>query len=206
MNRPGPTWTTLLVLAAILMGCVIVRSDDFTYHDAQPVRDSPLRLDGYYYRIVERDTTREFFSGPRIYPVLLWKDGTAMVSSRGWSGRRSGTLKEARTRFESSADSVLSRRKRSIFSWGRFRIKGDSISIQTMNYTSGLSYIIAQMVPAESNGVILNDTTFVLRETKIFSGIDEGTYKYETKYHFSPLDDGEKPPSENWTQTHPDLQ
>lgn len=89
------------------------------------------------------DTTSGFFGGPRISPVLLWRDGTAMVSNRGWSGRRTGTLEEASTHFKNSADSIIIRHKRSLFSWGRFRLNEDSIRVQVMRCALGLATLSA---------------------------------------------------------------
>lgn len=120
-----------------------------------------------------------------------------------------GTLREAREIFENKLDSMVKGdEKMGKYNWGTFRVRKDSISIQVMRPVPGFLFIVP-IVPVEYNGIILNDTTFVLKK-RISRGNPagpfEGTRRLNQMYHFCPLGEGEKPPSDNWTQTHPELQ
>lgn len=209
------SWMLILGFMLFAVGCVLVRSDDFTYRDKGPIAASNIRLDGYYY-MVNRDTSNTF-RGVTILPIILWRDRTAFHSSLGYGktikSKKTGntiwgSLKEAKIKFEKIISKELYRKKGGdgLHDWGKFRVRGDSISIQVMSLSPVFSYVISQAVSEEYNGVILNDTTFVLGERIVHSGPFEGVYKLNEKYHFSPLEEGEKPPSDNWTQTHSELQ
>lgn len=116
-----------------------------------------------------------------------------------------GTLEEARHEFESNIDSIVTGDKSRYLHWGRFRVRGDSISMQVMWFDGNVFQKKYRAI--ELSGVILDDTTFVLNRRENFSGRHEGVHKIDDmKYHFCPLEEGEKPPSDNWTQSHPELQ
>lgn len=212
MNRRVPTWAALFLLAAISVGCVIVRSEGFTFRDADPIENSPLRLDGYYYRI--SDSSR-ITRGVSIYPLLLWKDGTAVYSNLAQAKHlqdeykpgepfKYGTLTQAKAVLERKMDSLLTRSMGYFFHWGRFKTSKDSIFIQVMWFDGNA--LEKKYRTLEFRGVVPNDTTLILKERTYFNGRHEGSHSIDMKYHFGEFDEAEKPPSANWTQTHPELQ
>ena len=202
-----------LALSLLVVGCTIIRSEGFTYQESVPVEVDYLRLYGYYYRV---ETSSPPDKGKHIYPLSLWKDETAVYSNRGYSKILSGNyepgepviygrLEEARHEFESNIDSIVTGDKSRYLHWGRFRVRGDSISMQAMWFDGNVFQKKYRAI--ELSGVILDDTTFVLNRRENFSGRHEGAHRIDDmKYHFCPLEEGEKPPSDNWTQSHPELQ
>jgi hypothetical protein len=174
------------------------------------MKEGSLRLDGYYYEV--GDSSR-ITRGTEIYPMLLWRDGTAAYFTQGYGKVLEnkkygpivqGSLSEARVVFEEKMDSLVTGEKNDPAQWGKFRVNGDSISIQIMVWDGSSLQDVYRAI--ELNGRILNDTTFVITEGESFTGAYKGRNKMNRKYYFYPLDEGEKPPSDNWTQTHPELQ
>ena len=206
-------YKVFLALSLFVVGCAIIRSEGFKYRESRDVKGEGLRLDGYYYRTRVPSFVNK---GVSIHPLILWRDGTAVYSNQGYSKILSGNyepgepviygrLEEARHEFESNIDSIVTGDKSRYLHWGRFRVRGDSISMQVMWFDGNVFQKKYRAI--ELSGVILDDTTFVLNRRENFSGRHEGAHKIDDmKYHFCPLDEGEKPPSDNWTQSHPELQ
>jgi len=202
-------FVALVMSLLIVGGCVIVRSEGYTYQGSIEVKESSLRLDGYYY---EPDSSSRISKGFAIYPFLLWENGIAAFFTEGYGKTLEekrfetvyGSISEARTVFELRMDSLVTGHRTDPAQWGQFRVNGDSISIQVMVWDGSALHDVYRAI--ELRGEILNDTTFVLTQTENFTGAYEGKHKMSRKYHFCPLDEGEKPSSDNWTQTHPELQ
>lgn len=201
---------SFLMILVFTVGCVIVREEGFTYREPVKMEDSPIRLDGYYYEV--GDSSR-ITRGTAIYPLLLWEDGTAAYFTRGYAKTikdnapgpiLQGSLAEARAVFEEKMDRLFTGKKSDPAQWGRFRIQGDSISLQVMVWDGSSLHDVYRTL--EMSGKILNDTTFVLRTGRTFTGAYSGAGSINRRYHFCPLEEKGKPPSDNWTQTHPELQ
>jgi hypothetical protein len=204
-----------VITAIFSLGCTLIRGENFADYDGGEIKRSLLRVDGYYYSV--REKGYDFRNGTTILPILLWEDGTTarFFVEQGKNIQTEklplqfGTLREAREIFENKLDSMVKGdEKMGKYNWGTFRVRKDSISIQVMRPVPGFLFIVP-IVPVEYNGIILNDTTFVLKK-RISRGNPagpfEGTRRLNQMYHFCPLGEGEKPPSDNWTQTHPELQ
>ena len=200
-------------MVTLFFGCTTVLSRNYTLRDPEPV-EGPLRTDGlYYHPSVESD-------GAEIEPAFLWRDGTAsMLSSWSFGGYADDgrERREARTVERALATFVARIEQRGLngdrggtTGWGAFRIRGDSITIQVMDdysFDGGPTYSTTKY-----RGVIVSDTTFTLTSVSYFVpktffvpyGTRKNTTSLSETYHFHPLD--EMPSSENWTQTHPELQ
>jgi hypothetical protein len=205
----------LLVLATLTFSACVIASRHFTYRESVEISEESLRLDGYYFQKDTRkkgdpDSSFPGYTGTTIRPVVLWRDGTAaftsawrgkILSSEKYEATRYGTLREAQKKFESKIDSLISGKKKTS-GWGAFRVRDDSISIQVMMEGGGGRPF--QFFPVEHNGVILNDTTFVLTEFVYHVSPYEGTHSQSDTFHFKKFED--KPNSSNWTQSHSKLQ
>ena len=216
--RPPPSRKRigLPLLALTLAGCVTVAdTQHFTYRGPAQIPGGTLRLDGYYFQEETRvegeyGTAFPGHTGTLIRSLVLWEDGTAAYMGV-WQGkalpsgefetRRYGTLREALEEFEGEADSLLSGERGTRADWGAFRLRGDSISIQVVAWVASALPRLYSTV--EYNGVVLNDTTFVLTERIGYAGWYRGTRAHADTLRFRPF--AGKPPSANWTRTHPAL-
>ena len=195
----------ILMVSILLSGClwrVGVNGKHFTQPGgATTVDTTALRLDGYYWRPVDYpDSSRS------AVPLLLWEDGTAALSYAR-SGR-SHPFRLPHTEIVNALSGKTGERRSPInLQWGGFRVFGDSISIQVFE----LNGPVRSWDPFDYSGPILNDTTFVIdrvtrpRQPFAFSRKQEAIDP-PWVFRFQPLAPGEKPTSDNWTQTHDDLQ
>lgn len=193
----------LALMSLLLAGCSGINAGAFTFRENVAIDEEKLRLDGYYYYPTVEASS--FATGGVVHPLLLWADGTAAFFGAGVAKfdedydpedgpLEYGTIEEAHEVFLRRLRS-LERDKDSPVEWGAFRIQGDTIRIQVFrpveSRLGGLDVI-------DYAGVILSDTTFVITTP----GYPESGWQETFRFH--PLE--EKPPSTNWTQTHPDLQ
>jgi len=203
----------ILMVSILLPGClwrVGVNGKHFTQPGgATTVDTTKLRLDGYYWRY-------EYYSDSRrlVIPMILWKCGTAALSHGGYStpsrDENSDYLLHEETQgriLRALSKKTGERRSPITLQWGGFRVWGDSISIQILE----LNGPVRSWDPFEYAGPIVNDTTFVIdrvtrpRQPFAFSRKQEAIDP-PWVFHFQPLAPGEKPTSDNWTQTHDALQ
>ena len=74
----------LLLLALCVAGCTtIYRDEAFTFREATTIDTSVLRLDGYYYKVIEDEEIASLARGTEIKGLLLWRDGTAAIGLYG---------------------------------------------------------------------------------------------------------------------------
>jgi len=196
---------SIVVLSLLVSGCLWrygVNGKYFTQPGgATTVDTTALRLDGYYWRPVDYpDSSRS------AVPLLLWEDGTAALF-HARSGR-SHPFRLPHTEIVNALSGKTGERRSPInLQWGGFRVFGDSISIQMMERLGYKGIWDAY----EYNGTIRNDTTFVITERirprqPLANGQVTEPLDPSWVFRFQPLAPGEKPTSDNWTQTHDDLQ
>ncbi|WP_179862078.1 hypothetical protein [Longibacter salinarum] len=168
---------------------------------ATTIETTALRLDGYYWRPVDYpDSSRS------AVPLLLWEDGTAALSYARYG--RSHWFRLPHSQIVNALRGKTGERRSPInLQWGGFRVFGDSISIQVMERLGYKGIWDAY----EYNGRIRDDTTFAITERirprqPLADGQVTELVDPPWVFHFQPLAPGEKPMSDNWTQTHEDLQ
>jgi len=164
------------------------------------VDTTALRLDGYYwyYRPAPSGDTLG------ISTLILWSDGTAarsdLVGGLEIQAEHEDVIGMLKNKTGERYSPIGLR-------WGGFRVFGDSISIQIFE----LNGPVRSWDPFDYAGPIVNDTTFVIdrvtrpRQPFAFSRKQEAIDP-PWVFRFQPLAPSEKPTSDNWTQTHDDLQ
>lgn len=187
-----------LLVALLLTGCIWrygVNGRHFTQPGGNVEIDSTaFRMDGYYavYLPYEREYVR---------PVLFWKDGTVRWTHHIHAYPEDDDGESAHEQIVDALARKTGARQAAV-DWGGFRIYGDSIAIQVMGY-----FYMRMYDPFYYDGYILNDTTIVITSREepasTFGFPREREYFDPPKIlHFHPLEPGEKPSSDNWTQTH----
>lgn len=200
----------LLLLALCVAGCTtIYRDEAFTFREATTIDTSVLRLDGYYYKVIEDEEIASLARGTEIKGLLLWRDGTAAIGLYGSKYLRGdpgdsvywGNLKQAQASLESNLDGFPDGHLSLM--WGAFRIEGDAITMQFLSFGT---FTIPFLVPfwpyygvSFRYGTIPNDTTIHIKRVerrKLF----EKDYDRPVgmQYHFKSLPPGAKPDSSNW--------
>jgi len=164
------------------------------------VDTTALRLDGYYW--YHRPSPSGGTHGTS--PLILWSDGTAALSDLVFDSDIQAEHEDVIGMLKNKTGERYSPIG---LRWGGFRVCGDSISIQVME----LSSKPRSWDPIAYNGHIRNDTTFVIAErieprTTFALGRKRVRLDPPWVFHFQPLAPGEKPTSDNWTQTHDALQ
>ena len=194
----------ILMVSILLPGClwrVGVNGKHFTQPGgATTVDTTALRLDGYYWYY------RHWPSGGRqgTGPMILWRDGTAALSDLVFGLNIQAEREDVIEMLKKKTGERYSPIR---LQWGGFRVRGDSISIQILE----LNGPVRSWDPFDYSGPILNDTTFVIdrvtrpRQPFAFSRKQEAIDP-PWVFRFQPLAPGEKPTSDNWTQTHDALQ
>ncbi|MEP0546087.1 MAG: hypothetical protein ABJF88_04085 [Rhodothermales bacterium] len=189
-------WYTLSIA-----GCSVLRSEFWDPPESQYVDEGQLKLQGYY--------AREWIShGANVLSTLmLWEDGTAAAfvvggnpCGRDEAKHEDHSFQAQHRRFRENLRCITGERNRRNPAWGVFAVVGDSIEIHVITHLNyGGS---GEHRPLVDKGVILSDSTFKITSS-ILRGSGPPRDRDET-FQFFPLE--EKPPSTNWTQTHPDLQ
>lgn len=198
----APLLLTVGFYSVTVMGCATsanVRApEDFKLRDSTGV-ETRLRLDGYYYNVLDRYS--RIHTGTAVLTVLLWGDGTfASIGDIGKEvvdsnvgPRHYGNLEQALEEVERFLSDPARLNPEGDqwrgANWGAFRVEGDSIVTQAFSPRPGAIPCCRHDV-YEHSGRVLSDTSFVL----------DGF----ATYYFRSFED--KPPSANWTHTHPKLQ
>lgn len=149
--------------------------DDKLSLKKEPYNGNQLRIDGYYYQI----------SDGKIYTILfLYRNGVVMYG--GGEGVEIENIEEREINFidKSWIESV----KKFKSWWGLFQIDSDNIKIERWYSSSGGG------LPAYlHSGIILNDTTFVMKKSVRTDGTNER--EINKVYHFKQF--SPKPDSTN---------
>jgi len=111
------------------------------------------------------------------------------------------TYEKAKREYEQSPNSYcygFTGGKRDIWNWGVFKIENQKIKIQYYRNILG-DYFLVEMV-----GSIINDTTFLISNEKLYGNMYINGYQKEInkKYYFSELSN--KPDSANYILKNPD--
>ena len=172
-----------------------------------------LKLDGYFYQLkkyetypyyrneyggYQQDTTKKY-SQIRILPLTLYSDGSvnSLYSFSGFQDNHAfnyrikcslednNTIENAFEHFECYLRNrpenklFFINKKAEIWNQGIYKIEDNKITIQIFYNSIGDYYLY------EENGIILNDTTFVLKKAKDYQTGKE--YKIEKEYHFKKM-------------------
>jgi hypothetical protein len=200
------TWMLLLCVAS---GCyTVVRDETFDYREPERVRRDQLRTDGYYCTKRYYSESSNIFTGTTVQCFIFWQDGTSVSFSGAGRVKKDevgnvvlGSFEEAHQAFRTRLDSISAlpswgERDPSSPYWGAYRIRGDSIFIQSMAdaVSGGFSH---RYVAAKDTGTVLSDTTFVLESVfKANACPGDTTEVCRGTYRYRRLDT--KPDSTNW--------
>jgi hypothetical protein len=156
----------LLGLIALLGGCLYTKVHNLTLYNQFQLTKNEIRIDGYFYR---QDSINVYSSSgllerkTKISPIYFFADGTL--------GNYSQVLFEDNNEIEK----FIKQKDRHILpEWGAYKISSDSIKIQTLKQVGNSSLRHEDVVLWE--GIILNDTTFIIKRESI-----PGEYTYDKR-------------------------
>lgn len=154
----------LLLFSVFIVGCTHQIGERFyTYRDAEPVPPNQLRTDGYYYRM------QDSLPDPVIQPIVLWSDGTAarfpghgtlLSYDEAASLSEEERLERAHHVFQETL-ATMGRSRKTVPTWGAFRVRSDSITIQYICRYWSLPRVYST---CKEKGVRANDSTFVIKK------------------------------------------
>ncbi|MRJ08843.1 hypothetical protein EDL98_02860 [Ornithobacterium rhinotracheale] len=173
MKRIALLFISFFVLASCLDSD---RKDEELSLQRKEYTGNNLRLDGFYYLTWINDGVEEFYA-----TTFLFKNGIQFGLGGG------GPVREMDSTMKKYLGINYKTRKSG---WGVFAIKNEEIVMESYGATQ-LGYKVIRQ-----EGKILNDTTFVVKESsKIVDGQKTDVKKVNDVYHFKEF--SPKPSSEN---------